>query len=391
MRLCGVRDGVVYGTDGPRAVAGPVRPGRPVELPGGAVRARVAGEGLERVGRLPRAPGLAPTRRLLTGPAARLVRVLVGEVGTATVHRRSATDWLATVGPHLFSSHDAGATWQRRSGLAPSSGPTGVLPTAVCEHEGTLLVGEYPLGKEAPRLLASTDSGRSWETRLALPEVRHVHAVQPDPYGSGVWVTAGDADEECRIGRLRADATELEVVGGGSQEWRAVELAFTRDAVLWGMDCGYAEHNGLFRLDRGESGREGAPSPESTPTRVGEAAGSVYYATTLSVEGVEWVVLSTAVETGQDRTAPDETAAAAPAQVLAASAQTGFTEWHELARFDKRTRPADRVPGLPSANAYVFLEAGPEGGLLVNPFNTATLAGELLRVPPGRVAAVAQR
>jgi hypothetical protein len=391
MRLCGVRDGVVYGVDGREVVEGPVRPGRAVELPGRGVRAQVAGGGLERVGRLPRAAGLAPARRLLTGPAAGAVTTLVGEVATATVYRLSATDWLAATGSQLFSSHDGGASWQRRRGLARSSGPMGVLPTAVCEHDGTVLVGEYPLGEEVPRLLASADDGRTWGTRLALPAVRHVHAVQADPHGSGVWVTTGDADDECRIGRLRADRNDLDVVGGGSQEWRAVELAFTREAVLWGMDCGYADGNGLFRLDRSDLGDVGEDPPCPVPTRVGEADGSVYYAATLSVEGVEWVVFSTAVETGQDRTAPDETASGAPAQVLAASARTGFTEWHELARFEKRGRLADHLPRLPSANAYVSLAAGPDGGLLVNPFNTAGLGGQLLRVPPEVFAALAQR
>lgn len=385
MRLAGVHDGRPYGYDGQTIVEGPTENGGGTfELPlEGCVAEVVPRVRFARVGTLPSPDETSLGRRLVTGKLGGIGRAVVGNVATATVHRVRATDWLATVGRHLFTSHDGGQSWHHRRSLAASSGLTGVLPTAVCCHEGTLYLGEYPLGDDVPRVLSSTDYGRTWTTTLELPGVRHVHAVQRDPFDDDVWLTTGDEDDECYVGRLdeTSGETGFEPVGGGSQDWRAVELAFTPEAVLWGVDCGYAATNRLYRLDRTD-----IDSGDARPTVVGETRNSVYYAATIPVGREYAVAFATAAETGRDRTNPTgDTTGDAVARVHAAASQSGYSEWTLLGSFPKLTRPADYLPGVPSANAYVYLATDPESGLYLNPYNTSVANGQALWVPPERL------
>lgn len=371
MHLQGVSDGTVYATDYRRVLVGEWRDGR------------VA---FEQVGRLA-APSRGPSSlgfhlKTTRGPKS-IVERLTGRFPSVNLHPLGGDDLLATTGRHLLSSHDGGATWAERHRLPASSGPMGVLPTGVCVHDGAVYLGEYPLdGKTVPRVLHSTDAGRTWETHLTLPEIRHVHALRSDPYGGDLWLTAGDTDEQSRIARVTADG--LDVVGTGSQRWRAVDLAFTPDAVLWGVDSVYTDGNPILRLDREEIGGDDPALEELV-----DAGNSVFYAASLDVDGEQWLAFATACEVMADSTAPDAAArASGQARVLTASSATDFAEWHELAAYDRRPSLSDRLaglpgPSLPRAAAYVFVAAHEEG-LLVNPWNTATEDGSLGVVRPER-------
>lgn len=341
------------------------------------------GGGFDRISRLPLPTERreALVHRALTSRGLRSVtKLAVGAVTAVNVWPLTSTDILATVGRQVSVSADGGYYWERSHELPPSSGPMGVLPPAVAYRDGTTYLGEYPLAdKSTPRVLASRDHGRTWSTYAALPDVRHVHAIQSDPYSDDIWVTTGDTDTESTIGRLRDG--EVERVGGGSQDWRAVEIAFTPTGILWGMDCVYADVNRIFELPRDEF-----DAPEPTPRQVHHVSGSVYYAASFDVGGDRWIAFSTAMEAGQDSTGPDRRALADPrGLVLASSSATEYSDWYELATFRRRSSLADRLPGtLPRANGYVFLEADPELGLFVNPYNTAAADGTIQRFPSDR-------
>lgn len=325
---------------------------------------------------------------LTASPWRSAIEWAVGSYQTTNVWPTTDDVLVATVRRQLFVSHDGGRTWQRTHQLPPSSGIAGVLPTAVCVHNGAIYLGEYPLADDAtPRILRSVDEGRTWTTVLELPAVRHIHALCSDPYTGALWVTTGDRDTECQIGRLR-DGT-LEPVGEGDQRWRAVGLLFTSSSILWGMDCVYTDRNQIFRLDRADI--------EADPTAVVSVPNSVYFGTSVSIEGTQWVVFSTAVEAGGDSTAPDNKRTVSArnsgehdtATVIAASARSDFTDWYEVASFRTRPRPVEHVdPGgwLPTANTYVFLGSDADHGVIVNPFNTATDHGRLITVSPETIA-----
>lgn len=331
-------------------------------------------------GRLPSPPldGAGLRTRLLTNrPWRAVTATVVGAVPTVNVWPLTRTHLLGTVGPFVVASADGGRHWVRTRRLPSSSGPMGVLPSAVAHRDGTTYLGEYPLDTAAtPRVLKSTDRGRTWSVATALSDARHVHSVQFDPYTDDCWVTTGDTDAAARIGRLQGDG--IDVVGGGSQEWRAVELAFTPSAVLWGMDCAYAETNTVFRLPRSEIG---AASP--TPQAVHEVPGSVYYSASFQAAGTSWVAFSTAMEVGRDSTGPStQEPTEAPGIVVAASAASNCREWVDLAAYRRQRHLADGLPGcVPRANGYVFLAADPDCGLLVNPYNTRAGNATIQRVP----------
>lgn len=367
LRLHGTHNNRLYASAG-RTLLEETSPGRLTAT--GRIRDRPDGDLL----------GYLRRRALTGGLGRRALERAVGAVTTTNVWRVGNDRLLATLGRRLLASGDGGRTWTAARDLPASSGPMGVLPTALCRDGDRLLLGEYPLGGQTPRILESTDYGRTWSTLLALPEVRHVHALRTDPYGGDVWVTAGDTDAESRVARLRDGA--LDVVGTGSQRWRAVDLAFTPDAVIWGMDCTYAEANHVLRLSR-----DRLDDPEPTPESLYVASGSVFYAASLTVDDTQWIALSTALEPGIDSTADDgrRVNRTGTADVIAASAATDFEEWYTLASYGKRSVPTNRVSQLPTASAYVFLAAD-DRGLAVNPYNTDRHDGTIRRYAPDALA-----
>jgi hypothetical protein len=311
------------------------------------------------------------------------VERVVGRFPTVNVWKTGSDTLVASALRWLFVSTDEGTTWRETLPLPASSGPMGVLPTAFCEHEGTCYVGEYPLdGSDVPRVHRSVDGGITWEPLLSAPSVRHVHAIGTDPYSGDLWMTTGDSGSECRIGRI-VDG-EFEVVGSDGQNWRAVEPVFTADGVLWGVDSVYTESNPIFLLPRGA-----VDLPDPEPQRLTAVDGSVYYGESLSVDGDEWVVFSTAYEAGADSTAPEDGGVnTGDATVVAASSATNYGRWHELAAYEKRAAVTDDTERGPTANAYVYLAADDRRGLFVNPYNTARHDGRLRNFRPDYFAAL---
>lgn len=367
MKLQGIHDGSVYATRG-----------RDVLVSEGDDR-------LVKVGQLPLPDGGGDTlvyRALTSRRCQSLTDRLIGRVATVNVWPLTGTDLLATVGRQLFVSADGGQHWNRSVQLHASSGTMGVLPSAVTHHGGVTYLGEYPLDTDVvPRILRSEDCGRTWSTVTSLPGVRHVHGVQLDPHSGDIWVTTGDRDEESQIGRLQQGS--FDPVGGGSQEWRAVELAFTPTDILWGMDSPYDDSKRIYRLSRTE-----LESPNPAPDPVHRVPGSTYYSATLSLDDTLWVVFSTAMEAGRDSTGPaTQSEPSERGVVVASSSVSGYTKWQEIASFRRRQVLADHLGGyLPRANGYVFVAADPELGLLVNPYNSTATNGMIRRISAEQLA-----
>lgn len=124
--------------------------------------------------------------------------------------------------------------------------------------DGTVLVAEYALNdtRKLPAMLhRSRDGGRSFEVihEFRPGEVRHYHFVQWDPYERCLWMGTGDADRECFLFKSTDGGSSWRKVGGGGQLWRAVGVAFRRDALYWGTDAGSdagTHPNHVVRLDR---------------------------------------------------------------------------------------------------------------------------------------------
>jgi len=123
---------------------------------------------------------------------------------------------------------------------------------------GPILYGEYLLNDDrasAVALYRSDDPARGFRKIYEFPagEVRHIHFVQWDPFGSCLWMGTGDRDSESRLYRSDDVGGSWRLAGGGSQDWRAVGVAFTADALFWGTDAGSdagGTLNYIMRYDR---------------------------------------------------------------------------------------------------------------------------------------------
>lgn len=340
--------------------------------------------GFERTGSVPGSDAVA---RLFDTPAVgRLLGRVTGAVTTTNLWPIGGDRLLATVGNELFFSADRGRSWRLVHRLPESSGPMGVLPTAVCEHRDCVYLAEYPLDGETARVLVS-DDGRQWSTHVSDPDVRHFHGLFRDPYTGSFWGTTGDTNEESTIGRF-VDG-EYRPVGGGSQTWRAVGLAFTPDAVLWGMDCSYAPRIEILRLSRDDIPAESSDAvvDQPTPEPVGVVDGPVFYAEAIETDSTTWAVFSTASTTGRDSTGPEtDDAGPNPTRVIAASRRSGYERWYQLLAVERSATLGTVIPAIPTANAYAFLDTTPDGDLLINPYNTRRNHGELIRRRPSSFA-----
>ncbi|MFC6784599.1 glycosyl hydrolase [Halobaculum halobium] len=346
---------------------------------------------LRRVGRLPTPTGGLDGLRFhlrTTRAVKRAVSVVTGRFPSVNVEVVDSQSLVATAGTWVFASPDRGATWRVTARLPDSSGPMGVLPSALCAHEGTVTFGEYPLaGDKPPRIRRSRDGGATWETVLEVPGVRHIHGVTRDPYTGEWWVTTGDTDDECYIGRLRDG--EFVPVGGGSQQWRAVELAFTEKFVLWGVDCNYTSDRRIYRLPRGDLSRA-----DPTPTPVASLSSPVFYAAAAEVDGERWVAFATAASANPDSTGPEDNETGSDVtRVVAASSASAYERWYEVTSGRRQRGFAERVGAdgiVPPTNAYTFLESDGER-LLVNPYNTREDDGQILSFGREYFSSVAER
>lgn len=260
-----------------------------------------------------------------------------------------------------------GESWTKIHQFPSSSGPMGILPTGFCSTDDTITIGEYPLDESRePRILQSNNDGNTWDT-IDTIAARHIHSVTIDPYTGEYWITTGDTDKDSMIARLRKDG--LEVIGTGSQLWRAVELVFTPEAVLWGMDCPYLEENRIVKLDRDQIDKS-EPAVETLST----ISSPVYFAETINLDGEQHVFFSTAIEPA---TRPKHVA-----RVMHSSTADRFETWRTLGTYNHSSPP---LAGLVNTNAYIFLAAHPERGLFFNPYNTDTDSGEIRNISVNRL------
>ena len=73
-----------------------------------------------------------------------------------------------------------------------------------------------------------------------------------------MWLCTGDLDQELFLARSSDGGHQFEIVGGGSQTWRACCVLFTQEHVYWGADTSkYVEHRNIY----GFAGTKRTPEP----------------------------------------------------------------------------------------------------------------------------------
>ena len=125
--------------------------------------------------------------------------------------------------------------------------------------DGTIFFAEYLLNPNRDhviRLYRSTDNGASFQVVKEWPEgdIRHLHFVKWDYYANCLWLGTGDYGEggsENRLYKSKDNGDSWELIGQGGQDWRAIGVCFTEDALLWGTDAGSCPDTVHFvRMDR---------------------------------------------------------------------------------------------------------------------------------------------
>lgn len=112
--------------------------------------------------------------------------------------------------------------------------------------DGTIFFAEYLLNPNRDhviRLYRSTDNGASFQVVQEWPagDIRHLHFVKWDTYEKCLWLGTGDYGENGSENRLYKSADNGDtwmLIGQYSQDWRAIGVCFTKDALLWGTDAG---------------------------------------------------------------------------------------------------------------------------------------------------------
>ena len=130
-----------------------------------------------------------------------------------------------------------------------------VLHRSSCEdQQGWITFGEYFMNPQRTpvRIWRVSPDLDQWEIahEFNVNTVRHVHGVYRDPFEKdSYWVTVGDYEGECRLLCTHDRFRTFKSIGDGSQNYRAVNLFFTKESVTWLTDSNL-KLNHAFRLHR---------------------------------------------------------------------------------------------------------------------------------------------
>lgn len=178
----------------------------------------------------------------------------------------------------------------RIGSVRQGSGP--LLQGCCSDNEGNCYYGEYWRNPERGEVNIYTCKRGStdWSLFYSFPQgtIRHIHAVQFDPFSKNIWIATGDRDSECKIGYFETSSVPLQpvIIASGKQMARAVSLLFTRDYVYWGSDGGRGTDvtaNYIYRWSRLNKKNE----------QIAKLGGPIYYST---VDQEERLFVSTTVE-----------------------------------------------------------------------------------------------
>ena len=160
---------------------------------------------------------------------------------------------------HLGMNDEQGVVLANRDSFGVEAGKVrslgaiqGSRPLSMCTSgTGDFFYGEYCSNPQrSPVHIWTLDQKRQkWRSVWRFDAIRHVHGVYYDPYQDTIWVTTGDLNHEAGIWRTDDHFATLRKVVGGSQQFRAVRLLFTKEHVYFGSDAP-DEQNYIYRMDR---------------------------------------------------------------------------------------------------------------------------------------------
>jgi hypothetical protein len=159
------------------------------------------------------------------------------------------------------------------------------------DSNGFVYLGEYWSNKKRKEvsIIKGSQDGKNWYPVYTFPKgsIRHIHAVQHDPYTNSIWVTTGDKtvgkDTETLIALSEDGGRNFTTIGKGNYKWKTISLIFTEDYVYWGTDDPF-RHNYIYQWNRSNGNLK----------RLAFVKGPVYYSKKVG----DYILFSTAVEKG---------------------------------------------------------------------------------------------
>lgn len=143
---------------------------------------------------------------------------------------------------------------------------------------GSVLFGEYFRNSKHTnvRLYISKDAGKSWQVAYEFPagQIRHIHAVQQDPYTGKIWILTGDEGQADRMLWSADEGKTLNLLGGGRQKWRVTQLVFTPNMLYWGADSRKrnSDEAGVYQWEKNSR----------VLNKIAHVDGAIFYATRLA-------------------------------------------------------------------------------------------------------------
>jgi hypothetical protein len=120
-------------------------------------------------------------------------------------------------------------------------------------NDNSVFFGEYfrNPNKTKVRIFKSIDNLLSWKEAYEFNpgSIRHIHAIQQDPYTEKLWVLTGDKDEESMIAWSNNEFKSIVEIGHGRQLWRTCQLVFTEKELYWATDTSF-DDCGIYRWNK---------------------------------------------------------------------------------------------------------------------------------------------
>ena len=136
-----------------------------------------------------------------------------------------------------------------------------------CIQNGIIYFGQYDQNKkrESSRIYKIDKENKLSIAYTFLPgEIRHVHSITLDPYiKNRIWVTTGDNNGECLLLFTDDNFNNISNIGDKSQDFRIVNLGFSKDYLFYGTD-NLIKENYIYRQNRLDGKREQVLSIKQT-------------------------------------------------------------------------------------------------------------------------------
>ena len=136
-----------------------------------------------------------------------------------------------------------------------------------CIHNGIIYFGQYDQNKtrKSSKIYKIDEKNKISIAHTFLPgEIRHVHSITNDLYiENRMWITTGDNDGECMLLYTDDNFKNISNIGDKSQDFRIVNLGFSKDYLFYGTD-NLIKENYIYRQNRSDGKRKKVLSIKQT-------------------------------------------------------------------------------------------------------------------------------